>query len=315
MSLLNENVVTAAKVETTYGVDALPAGADALVTSKVKMMPLEIKTVSRELDKPNSGSDQELVVDHYVMIEFDVELVGSGTLGTAPAYGKLLRACRCLETVTALTSVVYTPFRASTTSLTIAFWLDGNLHKMVGARGTFSIQSNSQGIPYLKFKFTGLYVSPSTDANPTALTGWDAFQVPQPVNFENTPVPTIHGYSGVFKAFTFDMGAEVKVFNNPGEREIRITSHASKGTISMLAPPLSAKDYFTPTRNSTLSTMKVEHGTVTTTRWFFECVGNTCQLLNTKYGDDEGRATIEADLNFVPTSAGSDEWQLRFAAA
>lgn len=315
MSLLNENVVTAAKVETTYGVDAVPTGADALVTSKVKLMPLEMKTVSRELDKPNSGSDQELVVDHYAMIEFDVELVGSGTLGTAPAFGKLLRACRVLETVVAVTSVAYTPYRASTTSLTIAFWLDGNLHKMLGARGTFSIQTNSQGLPYLKFKFTGLHVTPSTDANPTVLTGWEAFQVPQPVNFDNTPVPTIHGYSGVFKAFGFDMGAEVKVFNNPGEREIRITAHASKGTISMLAPPLASKDYFTTARNATLGTMKVEHGTANTTKWFFQCAGNTCQLLNPKYGDDEGRATIDADLNFVPTVAGGDEWELRFAAA
>lgn len=314
MSLLNENVVTAAKIETTYGVDAVPTGADAIVTSRVKHMPLEMKTVSRELDKPNSGSDQEITVDHYAMIEFDVELVGSGTLGTAPGYGKLLRACRCLETITAGTSVVYTPYRASTTSLSIRFWLDGNLHSLLGARGTFTIQTNSQGLPYLKFRFTGLHVPPTANANPTSLTGWDAFQVPQAVNYDNTPVPTLHGYSGVFKAFTMDMGADVKVFNNPGEREVRITEHASKGSITMLAPAIGVKDYFTTAKNGVLGTMKVEHGTTAATRWFFECAADTCQILNPKYGDDEGRATIEAELNFVPTTAGGDEWELRFAA-
>jgi hypothetical protein len=315
MSLLNENVVTAAKVETTYGVDAVPTGADAIVTSRVKLTPLDMKTVSRELDKPESGSDQEITVDHYAMIEFDVELVGSGTLGTAPGYGKLLRACRCLETVTASTSVVYTPYRASTTSLSFRFWLDGNLHSLLGARGTFTIQTNSQGLPYLKFRFTGLYVTPTANANPTVLTGWNDFQIPEAVNYDNTPVPTLHGYSGVFKAFTMDMGAEVKVFNNPGEREVRITAHMSKGSITMLAPAIGTKDYFTTAKNSVMGTMKVEHGTTAATRWFFECAGNTCQILNPKYGDDEGRATIEADLNFVPTSAGGDEWELRFAAA
>lgn len=313
-ALLSENVITAAKIETVYGTDAIPTGADALVTSEVKLMPLEMKTVSRKLDKPNSGSDQELTVDFHAMIEFSVELAGSGALGIAPAFGKLLRACRCLETVVASTSVVYTPQRASTTSLSIYFWLDGNLHKLQGARGTFTIDVNSQNIPYLKFKFTGLWVQPIENANPTVLAGWSGFQIPEPVNFDNTPVPTLHGYAGVYKAFSFDAGNNVQVFNNPGEREIRITSHAAKGSIGMLAPMLGTKDFFTIARNSTMGTMKIEHGPTTTTKWFFQCASNTCQILNPKYGDDEGRAMIEANLNFVATAAGGDEWALRFAA-
>lgn len=313
-ALLSENVVTAAKVETVYGTDAVPTGADALVTSEVKLMPLEMKTVSRKLDKPNSGSDQELTVDFYAQIEFSVELAGSGTLGTAPSFGKLLRACRCLETVVATTSVTYTPQRSSTTSLSIYFWLDGNLHKLLGARGTFTIEVNSQNIPYLKFKYTGLWIQPIANANPTVLTGWSGFQIPDAVNFDNTPIPALHGYAGVYKAFSFDAGNNVQVFNNPGEREIRITSHAAKGSIGMLAPPLGTKDFFTIARNSTLGLLKIEHGPTTTTKWFFQCASNTCQILNPKYGDDEGRAMIEANLNFVPTSVGGDEWALRFAA-
>lgn len=314
-SLLTENVITAAKVEVTYGVDPVPTGTnDALVTSEVKLMPLEMKTVSRKLDKPNSGADQELVVDHYAMIEFSVELAGSGALGTPPKYGHLLRACRCQETIVAATSVTYTPLRSSTTSLTIYFWLDGNLHRMQGARGTFTLEVNSQNIPYLKFKFTGIWVTPVANANPTVLTNWSGFRIPDPVTFDNTPTPTLHGYTGVFKSFSFDAGNNVQVFNNPGEREIRITSHAAKGSISMLAPDLGTMDFFSIARDSTLGTMKVEHGSNTTTRWIFECEDDTCQILNPKYGDDQGRVMIEANLGFVPTLAGSDEWQLRFAA-
>lgn len=315
-SLLTENAITAAKIEATYGLDAAPTGAaNALVTSVVKLNPLEMKTVSRKLDKPNSGADQELVVDHYAMIEFSIELVGSGTLGTAPSFGHLLRACRCQEVIVAATSVTYSPLRSSTASLTIYFWLDGNLHKMVGARGTFTIEVNSQNIPYLKFKFTGLWVAPSSNANPTVLTNWDGFKIPHPVTFDNTPTPTLHGYTGVYRAFSFDAGNNVQVFNNPGEREIRITSHAAKGSISMLAPLIDDMDFFGAALNSTLGTLKIEHGPSAATRWFFECAGNTCQILNPKYGDDQGRVMIDADLGFVPTSAGNDEWQLRFAAA
>ena len=43
--------------------------------------------------------------------------------------------------------------------------------------------------------------------------------------------------------------------------------------------------------------------------------GNTVQILKPRYGDDEGRATLECDLNFVPTVAQNDEWELRCAAA
>lgn len=315
MSLLNENVVTAVKSEVTYGVDAAPSGADAIVTSKVKLTPLDMKTVARALDKPNSGSDQELVADYNAMIDFDVELVGSGTLGTAPAFGKLLKACRCKETIVAATSVAYSPYRASTDSATIYFWLDGNLHKLLGARGTFTMKVDSQGIPYLSFKFWGLYVDPAAGANPAALGGWDAFELPQVANFDNTPVPSLHGYAGVFKAFTFDAGNKVVPFNNPGEREIRITGHAAKGSISLLAPPLATKNYFAIVRAGTLGKLKLEHGTDDATKWFLECANDTCQILAPKYGDDQGRATIDADLNFVPTAAGGDEWQLRFAAA
>lgn len=315
-ALLTENVITAAKIEATYGTDPTPTGAaDAIVTSEVKLMPLEMKTVSRKLDKPNSGADQQLVVDNYAMIEFSVELAGSGTLGTAPKFGHLIRACRCQEVIVATTSVTYTPLRSSTASVTIYFWMDGNLHKLLGARGTFTIEVNSQNIPYLKFKFTGLWVTPTANANPTVLTNWSSFQIPDPVNFDNTPTPTLHGYTGVYKSFTFDAGNNVQVFNNPGEREIRITSHAAKGSISMLAPPLGTKDFFTIARNATLGTMKIQHGPTAGTRWFFECASNTCQILNPKYGDDQGRAMIEANLGFVPTVAGSDEWQLRFATA
>lgn len=314
MSLLNENVVTAAKAEVTYGVDATPTGADAIVTSKVKLTPLDMKTVSRALDKPNSGADQELVSDDWAMIEFGVELVGSGTLGTPPAYGKLLKACRCSESIVAATSVTYNPDRTSTDSLSIYFWLDGNRHKLLGSRGTFTIEVNSQGIPMLMFKFTGLYVPPGANANPTALTGWDDFMVPEPVNYDYTPVPTLHGYSNVLLSFKFDAGCNVVNFNNPGEREIRITRHEAKGSISMLAPALGTKDFFSIARASTLGTMKIEHGTVAANRWFFEAASNTVQILKPNYGDNDGRATIEADLLFVPTSAGSDEWELRFAA-
>lgn len=313
MSLLTENVVTFAKVESTYGTNAGVAAADALLTSQAKLTPFEASYVARNLDKPNSGADQELVTGIHALVEFKCELSGSGTLGTAPAFGKLIRACRWQEIVVAVTSVRYTPYRPATTSLTIEFYMDGQMHRMLGARGTFTIEFDSQNIPYLAFKFWGLYTGPTTSA-PPATTGWSGFQIPDVVNFENTPVPNLHGHSGVFKGFKFDAGSDVKYRNNPGEELVEIMRHACTGSIVMHAPVLSTKNYFTTVESNALGAFKIEHGTVAARKWFLESVGNRCQLLRPRYGDDDGRATIEADLKFIP-DAGNDEVELRFAAA
>jgi hypothetical protein len=43
------------------------------------------------------------------VVEFDVDLVGSGTAGTAPAWGPLIQACAFAEVIVASTSVTYNP--------------------------------------------------------------------------------------------------------------------------------------------------------------------------------------------------------------
>lgn len=314
-SLLTENVVCCAKDEVTYGTDSVPTAADAIVTTGIKFTPFESNTVNRNLDRPMSGSNQELHWGIRGMVEFKCELVGSGTLGTPPGFGKLIRACRWREISNGLISVRYTPYRPSLDSLTIYFWMDGQRHKLLGCRGTFTIEFDSENIPYISFKFTGIYVAPGSSAAPDPLTGWDDFEIPEVVEFDSTPVPTLHGYAGVFRSFKFDAGSEVVYFNNPGEKEVRVTKHACKGNISILAPPLSTKDYFASAKANTLGPLKIEHGTVASRRVFLEAVGNTAQLIKPNYGDHQGRVLIDSSLSFIPTVAQHDEFEIRFAAA
>ena len=48
---------------------------------------------------------------HFQRVEvtFEVEMAGSGTAGTAPAFGPLLKACGNSETIVTDTSVTYAP--------------------------------------------------------------------------------------------------------------------------------------------------------------------------------------------------------------
>ncbi len=113
MSLLNRRRVLLAKIETTYGTDASPGNADAVLIQQAGLMlkPLEGAEVSRDLIRPYFGSNGKIKVENFATLEFSVELAGSGTAGTPPAYGYLLRACGLAETIVgaAITGNTITP--------------------------------------------------------------------------------------------------------------------------------------------------------------------------------------------------------------
>ena len=316
MSLKNLQVLTAAKVESVYGTDAACAAADTIMTSGVKLTPLASKLAPLKRDRRTFGNQLQMHVGVHVMIEFDVEMVASGVLGTAPGWGKLLKACQCEEVMVASTSVRYLPKSTDLTSLTILFNVDGQAHKMLGARGSFAIKFDAEGIPYLTFRFWGMWVDPvSAAALAGPYTGWDAFKIPQPVTFDYTPTVNIHSHAAVLRKFAFDQGNKVEYFDNPGERAVEITGRESKGSFEILAPALSAKNYFTTIKANTLGNVKVEHGSVAAEKVFFEASGTKAQLLQPKYGDHSGRATLMGDITFVNTNTGDDEWEIRCAAA
>jgi hypothetical protein len=298
--------------EVIYGTAVAAVGTGAIVTSNASISPLEGSAISRALDRPTFGNDQQLHVGVHAMLTFDVELVGAGALGTAPKWGPLMKGCACLETVVEDTSVVYSPHTASTESMTLYFNMDGQQHILTGARGSFQLKVESGQVPHLTFTFTGIWNTPTSTAA-LAPTGWADFQIPEPVTFDNTQQVMIHGLASTFKTFDFDQGNTVTYFDNPGEQEVSITDRQSKGSMSILAPPIATKDYFTATKANTLGAISFAHGTTDEKRVAF--VSSQAQLLTPKYGNDSDRATLDADLSFVPTLAGDDEWELRLEAA
>ena len=92
------------------------AGADAVQTSNLKIMPLEGSTVPWKRDRPAYGNDIQFHVETHVAVEFDCALAGSGTLGTAPGWGKLLVACGCAETIVAAVADIGARLMRATTA-------------------------------------------------------------------------------------------------------------------------------------------------------------------------------------------------------
>ncbi|SEN74590.1 hypothetical protein SAMN05216227_10232 [Pseudorhodobacter antarcticus] len=104
--MLWRNRLLMCKTETVYGTDSIPTGmANAILGVDVQVMPMEGNDVSRELDLPYMAAQGTIPAELHTKLPFKIELTPSGTAGVAPAWGPLLHACGCAQTIVATTSV------------------------------------------------------------------------------------------------------------------------------------------------------------------------------------------------------------------
>jgi len=253
-----------AKIEETYGTDPTPTGsADAILATNVTLNPMEGEDVSRNIERPYFGGQEMIVVGLYATLTFDVEMVGSGELGTAPGWGVLMRMCAMAETITADTSVEYDPVTDSLESGTIYINIDGTLHKLLGTRGTFVATLNAQGIPVWRFTFTGLFVQPTDTAAPTV--DLSAFQSPQAATKANTPTFTVGGVAMRMRTFELNRGAQVERRFLINYEAIEIVDAIESASCTVEAVPVATYNPYTAPYGDPVAIALV-HGTVAATR-------------------------------------------------
>ncbi len=308
MPLLTRKRAILAKIESTYGTDPTPTGlANAiLVTGEPNITPMEADFAERNLIRPYLGNSEQLLAGVRVMIDFEVELAGSGTAGTAPAWGPLMRACGHSETIVAGTSVTYAPISTGFESATIYCNVDGVLHKLTGARGTVSLSMPNKQIPKLKFAFTGIFNPVADAAAPTpTFTG---FAKPLPVTNGNTTPFTLHSYSAVMSEMSFDLaGSIVHRSLVGGSEQVLITDRKPAGSITIEATTVTAKDWWTIAKNATLGGLSVTHGITAGNKVQF--TSSNVQLTKPAYADLDGIQMLQMGTVFVPSS-GNDEYSL-----
>ena len=311
MALLLRKRLIVIETETTYGTDAAPDGADAVLVRDLSITPQSSDVVSRDLIRPYLGASQQLLANTRVECTFSVELAGSGTAGTAPQYGKALKACGLAETIVASTSVTYDPVSSGFESVTIHYMIDGVRHQMRGCRGNVALTANVGEIPTLDFTFTGIYVAPDDSA---ILTPTYANQ-DDPLVFKNDNVTGFQllSYAGALQSFSFDLG-NTTVYRElvGGSKEVLITDRAANGSVSIEAVTMATKDYFASAvdDDAALGNLVFTHGTV---------AGNKVQFTSSKvdigdvaYGDSDGIAMLEIPYTCVPDSAANAEFDLVF---
>lgn len=308
MALLTRKRLILLETESTYGTDPTPDGADAVLVRDLNITPLQSDVVSRDLVRPYLGASEQLLANTRVECTFSVELAGSGTAGTAPRYGKALKACGLSETIVATTSVTYAPVSSSFSSATIYYNIDGVLHKVTGARGTFTINGTVGQIPTIDFTFTGIYNTPTDTALPAVTYANQA----TPVVFKNgnTTGFELLSYAGCLQSVTFDVGNTLVYRELVGcTKEVLLTDRASTGTVVLEAVTMATKNYFTAAlSDGSLGNLLFQHG---------QTAGNIVDFASTRidigdvsYSDQDGIHMLNIPYTAVPSTSGNDEFSI-----
>jgi len=309
MPLYTRKRLILAEIEATYGTDPVPTGAEAILVRNLEITPLQAETVSRNLVRPYMGQSEQLLAQTRVEVTFEVELAGSGTAGTAPAYGPVLRSCGLSETIVATTSVTYAPESSGFESVTIYFFNDGIRHKVTGCRGTFNLSAEVGQIPFISFTMTGIYNAPTDETVPSPTYSKQA----SPLIFKNgnTSSFSIFSYSGCLQSLNFDIANSVVYRELVGcTKEVIITDRAPAGTCVIEAPLIATKDFFTIANGSSTGSISFLHGTTAGNRVTFTAAQS--DINSPTYSDMDGIQMLNLPFIATPTSAGNNELSLAY---
>lgn len=304
------------KIETVYGTDSVPTGADnAMLVSNLNINPLNAQNVDRDLVRTYLGSSEQLVGTGYVEMSFDVEMQGSGTLGTAPAWGAALRACGFAEAITAAARVEYTPVTDSLESATIYWYDDGVLHKGLGGRGSVEIAAGVGERPVFKFKYILLDGGISAAANPAlTLTAWKQPKVVTDANTGDLTFGGTYAAGAITGGTTWpSRGLSLNVANavnfTPllGGETIDLTQRDITGAVQLDLTAAQEVTFMAAVKANTLDTLSLLHGTTAGYKVLIHAP--SFQMINPSKQEVNGKRLIGYDIRCVPVS-GNDELRI-----
>lgn len=296
-----------AKAEGTYGQDAAPAPANAMLMTDVELRPMEGQDVARNIERPHLGAQETIPAGLYCTLTGSVELQGSGTAGLAPAWSILLRCCGVAETIVANTSVTYNPVSDGHEAASIYFWIGPTRHVVTGVRGTAVTTLNAQGIPVMRFTLMGLFTTPGDVARVAAdLAG---FQIPDVASNANTPGFSVGGQAMVLSQFSFNLGCDVQQRLLVGREQMLIVDKSESISARVEALPLDTYNPYAISLSRTRQAVQLVHGTQAGRIVTF--AAPTCSLGRLP-GYEQSQNVTEWPLSLtpLPSDAGDDQWTI-----
>jgi len=241
-NLLTRRKVILAKVESTYGVDAVPVAAtNAILCEAPSWSSAGLSMIPRPGARPSRGMLKQIFGGRLLQATFGVEVKGSGAAGTPPEIGVLLRGCGLDETIVASTSVTYAPVSVGDDSLTLYVYEDGKRIILTGCRGNCQFQLDASNKLMANFTFTG-HESAQTDV-----------ALPAPTYSAVEPEPfiaagfTIDSFAAVISSISCDLANNIAmpkdVNSADGYGEIQIVDRDINGSIDPLDELVANEDF------------------------------------------------------------------------
>lgn len=292
-----------AKVEATYGDDALPTGAlNAIQTRNLTIEPLAGETLEFDVDTESLGAKAASMVGKHVKVNYEVAFAGSGTAGEPPGWSPVMLAAGHKETVQAGTSVTYEPIDTDTNSVTLYVLIGRTLHKVTGARGKVKLTTGKRGYPWLQFEFMGLF-NPVVDQVAPLGGVLAAFIKPQPFRADTVEFE-LGAYTAGLHNLTIDFGQKVEFYEHSEEEQIMQVDRSASWQGTVEEPDVTTHNFYTDINADTLMSFGYVHGTV---------AGNICevivpktQLLGPQRGNEQDIATLQLQGPFIQDGSGPE---------
>ena len=310
MPLRTDKEFILAKLESTAGSIETLAGSDA-INNIVSITPIQLiqDRKERTLVRNHAGSFPTVPTNQHAQISFTCELVASGVQGTAPDVDILLKSCGLTRADTSTTNT-YTPdpVLATADTITIAYYLEGNCHRLFGCRGTFEISMQTSEVIQITFTFKGKYQQPFHDSS--APTPSYSQKSPVVANATNTTPIQVHSYQGAIKDFTFNLENEYEYYElMGGTKEVRINSRKSVGSITMESPSFNDKNYFSIAEGSSTGNVTWQNGQSNGAKITF--LASYAEIEAPTLADSDGYSETSFGFRALPSS-GNDEFSLLF---
>lgn len=297
-----------AKKETTYGVDPTAAAADTILAENVNFK-LTGQRVSPDPAKPGVGPVASHVYGEHAEVSFEIPLAASGAAGTAPSWGKIMKACGWGEAVVASTSVTYALLADTLTSDSLTLvWRDGNrrLHKVLGFRARIGLKLSAGARPMIVVTGRGLHVDVTTGAalNHAAadFTGWkDSRPVAQ-----GTTTFTFNGVSGLgVSELSIEQSDNVKYLDVPEQENVELRGPRKfTGQAKITTPLPSTLNLETLWKAGTVVTFAL--GQESTAGKIVTINGRT-QVVEPSYSREDDRDVASVNLELVPSTLSTDD--------
>lgn len=310
--ILSNRAVVAAKVETTEGTSIALAGADANNLIMEPRFEANIPMFERKFLDNSLSPQKQIATTRAARLTFKVECKGSGTAGTAPAFGKLLRACGFNETIVAVTSATYAPTSLLTNipTLSIALYKDGLRKAIKGARGNVKYSAKSGEPGMFEFEFLGVY----DGVTDVAMLTPSGVETTVPISLLSATF-SIAAFAAFVSQIAFDMTNQLEprgdINQASGFISTLLTNRMPKGSFDPEDELVATHDFYGRWLAGTTGSLTWKHpgaaGNIAT------FTAPVCQYTKLAEADRNGLAILNSDFLMARnTTAGDDELSIAF---